>query len=607
MIVTARTMYLWSAMATPASKSRARIAPDVDPVSLFAEVEERFHDHFDILQLVAASPERALFLVRDKTLKRRVALRIQLTPQTPERRWFECETQLIAALDHPVLRPVYVAGSVGDWVYRVSKWIDGEAVLDAVQRAPRPIPTVLQLGRDVTSFLEYVHTQRIVLRQLAPATIIVENTGRYYVTDLRYANICLDVAQPSQDPDALPFLAPEIRAGQPPEPASDIYSAGALLYFAVTGRAPEAEAIQAPRAIRPACPQALERVILRALSSDPDRRYLTAAEMADDLVSELGDFDVPISVAPALGGATEDARVWEKRLRRALGDDYELLEELGAGSFGRVYLVRDLALERPVALKVLHPYLTADPNVVERFRREAQLAAQLNHANIVEIFDIGGRAGLLWYTMAYVSGPNLAQVVEQEGPLPVARVVEILEDALAGMQHAHEHGLVHRDLKPENLLIEERTGEVRITDFGLALAFQAGDHHGGASSRSGTPEFASPEQLLGEPVDHRADLYSLTLAAYYALTGQSPFASTTLEAVVARQAAGLLPDVLALREDVPKRLVHVLAQGAERVPADRFTSAEDYARALRAAGRSRGAVLRRLVGRMLGGRGRSRR
>lgn len=582
-------------MTTPARTSRELIAPEIDAADLFQQAQERFDDVFEILQLVAASPERGLFVVRDKVLKRRAALRIQLTPGTNGRRWFECETQLLAALDHPVLRPVYGAGQRGDWAYRVSKWIDGESLVDAVLRGPRPIPTALQLARDLISLLEYVHSQRIVMRQLAPTTIIVESTERNYVTDLRYANICLDVANPTHEDRALAYLAPEVRVGYLAEPWSDVYSAGGVLYFAVTGHAPadEPEEIAFPRTLRGACPQALERIIMRSLMRDPNDRYLTAAEMGDDLVSDLGEFDIQIAVAPGLGSGTEDARQWEKRLRRALGDDYELLEEIGAGSFGRVYRVRDLALERDVALKILHPYLTRDPHVVARFRREAQLAAQLHHPNIVEIYDIGGRAGLLWYAMAYVPGTSVAKLVETDGPLSVPRVVALLEDALSGLRHAHERGVVHRDLKPENLLIERGTGRARIADFGLALAFKQ-DDKAGASSRSGTPEFAAPEQLLGEPVDQRADLYSLTLVAYYALTGQSPFAGGTIESIAARQAVGRLPDVQQFRRDVPPDLLRVLARAAARHPSDRFQSAEAYLRAMRDALRQRRGVLARL-------------
>src|SRR5690606_6871813 len=207
-------------------------------------------------------------------------------------------------------------------------------------------------------------------------------------------------------------------------------------------------------------------------------------------------------------------RSWEARLRRALGDDYELLEPLGQGGFGRVYRVRDLHLEREVALKVLHPHLTADPSVVERFRREAQLAARLNHANIVDIYDIAGRSGLLWYTMEIVEGPNIAQLVEERGALPLDQVLRLLREALSALGHAHALGLVHRDIKPENLLLE-RDGSVRSTDFGLALALRGESRFGGATSQSGTPQFASPEQLRGERVDQRTDLYSLAAVACF--------------------------------------------------------------------------------------------
>jgi serine/threonine-protein kinase len=281
---------------------------------------------------------------------------------------------------------------------------------------------------------------------------------------------------------------------------------------------------------------------------------------------------------------TEDSRAWEKRLRRALGDEYELLNELGAGGFGRVYRVRDLRLEREVALKILHPFLTTDPAVVDRFRREAQLAARLDHQNIVQIFDIGGRAGLQWYTMEYVPGKSLAQIVQNTGPLPLDRVVRLLAESLAALQHAHAQGLVHRDLKPENVLIDGVDGGVRIADFGLALAFQGPDRFGGASaSRGGTPEFAAPEQLLGEPVDARTDLYSLSAVGYFALTGEPPFPGGSVESIVARQSLGELPDISGVRKDVPDRLMTMLAKGAAPRPADRFVSAEQYAQSLKRA------------------------
>src|SRR5947207_15488419 len=191
-----------------------------------------------------------------------------------------------------------------------------------------------------------------------------------------------------------------------------------------------------------------------------------------------------------------------------MGADNELLGEIGTGGLGLVYRARDPGLQGDVAIKVLHPSLTADAAVAERFRREAQLAGRLRHPSIVSIYDIMGRAGLEWYTMELVPGTNLAQLVQTHGPLSVDQVVRLLDQGLSALEHAHALGLVHRDLKPENMLIEP-DGRLRITDFGLALALRGDGRFGGATSRSGTPQFAAPEQLLGERVDQRADLYSL--------------------------------------------------------------------------------------------------
>ena len=208
-----------------------------------------------------------------------------------------------------------------------------------------------------------------------------------------------------------------MRDGAPGDPASDIYTVGALLYFAVTGQepAPDPAAVRRPTELRPACPQVIERIVLRALRAQPDMRYFTAAEMLEDFASDAGTHDTASVGLGTIISADEDRARWEQRLRRALGDDYELLDLLGTGGFGRVYRVRDLQLERLVALKVLHPALIRDPSVVERFRREAQLAARLDHPNIVNIYEIGGRSGLIWYTMELIDGPSLAQLVTATG------------------------------------------------------------------------------------------------------------------------------------------------------------------------------------------------
>jgi serine/threonine-protein kinase len=520
-----------------------------------------------------------LFEAHDQTLKRRVSLRVNFYLDEPTRAWFMRETEALGQLDHPAIRHVYDAGIVGQVAYRVGNWIDGEGLQEAIGRGPRPIPTVLAMARDLLSALDHVHLHGIIVRRIVPKSVLVSAGGRGTVTDLRYCSYVLPAVPAGTSISAPEFMAPEVRGGAAGDPASDVYTAGALLYFAVTGQPPplDPRGLRRPTELRPTCPRAIERIVMRALRLAPEDRYLTAAEMLEDLASDAGSFETRAVSLGEVAVTAEDRARFEKRLRRALGDDYELLGLLGTGGFGRVYRVRDLSLEREVALKVLHPSLTQDPEVVERFRREAQLAAGLNHPNIVNIYDIAGRSGLLWYTMELIGGPSLAQLVERDGPLPVDRVLRLLREALSALAHAHGSGLVHRDIKPENMLIAP-DGSLQITDFGLALALRG--KFGGATSQSGTPQFASPEQLLGERVDQRSDLYSLAAVAYYALLGEAPFPGLTPEQVLAKQTTNQLPTARGQREDVGEPLERVLDRALSADVALRYPSAAEFLQAV---------------------------
>ena len=558
---------------------RAALAPGV-----LEDVAAAFEPGYR-MALVAATPERVVYQAWDRLLKRYVALHVHLESESPGRAWFLRETETLAALDHPAIRHAYAAGVSGRFAYRTANWVDGESLADALRRGPRPLPTALGLVRDLLGAAEHAHARGVILRRIVPTTMMLELSGRAVITDLRYCSWCLQNIPADDRAAGGVFVAPEVRAGGAGEPASDVYAVAALVYYVLTGQPPDADStrLKPPRELRPAVPAALERVLLRALKAAPGDRYYTATEMLEDFVSDAGVFQEP-AAAPHVAEAG-----FEGRLRRALGDDYELLDELGSGGFGRVYRARDLGLERDVAIKVLHPSLTADPAVMERFRREAQLAARLRHPSIVSIYDIMSRAGLQWYTMELVPGASLAQLVSQRGRLPVDQAVRILDQGLSALEHAHALGLVHRDLKPENMLIEP-DGRLRITDFGLALALRGDGRSGGAVSRSGTPQFAAPEQLLGERVDQRADLYSLAATTYFALLGRPPFEGATPESILARQTTDDLPPLHAARPEVSKELEEVLRRALASDPAARYPTATAFREALR---RSQG-FLRRL-------------
>jgi serine/threonine protein kinase len=570
-----------STAVTPPATPRP---PDTPSVDLLASLTPALEPDFRLDNLVALSRERALYRAWDRRLKRSVALRVHLIPDSPGRAWFLRESETLAALNHPAVRHVYAAGEVGPFSYRTTNWIDGESLAEAMRRGPRPIPSVLSLVRELLGALEHVHARGIIIRRIVPTTLLLELSGRGVITDLRYSNWCLSHV-PADDPaQVTPFVAPEVRVREPGEPASDVYTAAALVYFALTGREPDPVELTPPRALRPAIPAAVERVLLRALRHTPRERYFTATEMLEDFVIDAGVFHEPAASPSTL------EKDFEHRLRRALGDDYELLEEIGSGGFGRVYRVRDLGLEREAAIKVLHPALTADPGVMERFRREAQLAARLRHPNIVSIYDIQSRAGLQWYVMELVPGANLAQIVKRDGPLSVQRAERLVFEALSALELAHGLGLVHRDIKPENMLLEP-TGLLRITDFGLALALR-GDRFGGATSRSGTPQFAAPEQLLGERVDQRTDLYSLGAVAYFALLGRAPFEGSTPEAILAKQTLDALPSLREARPDVTRELEDALRRAVASDPAQRYANAAAFREAL---DQATGGVLKRML------------
>jgi eukaryotic-like serine/threonine-protein kinase len=551
-----------------------------DPVVAFERTSKALGPRYRLERIVASNADRVLFEAYDETLKRRVGVRINFYRDESSRAWFLREAEALSQLDHPAIGHVYDAGVVGDVAYRIGNWIEGEGLEDAVARGPRSIPAVLSLARDLLGALDHAHLQGMIVRRIVPASVLIGSGGRGTITDLRFSSYTLPAVPPGMTPNMPMFMAPEVRDGAVGNPACDVYTAGALLYFAVTGQLPplDPRQVRRPTELRPTCPRAIERIVLRALQLAPGDRYLTASEMLEDLAVDAGTFETrAVAVSKGPLEAIEDSARWESWLRRALGDDYELLALLGKGGFGRVYRVRDLHLEREVALKVLHPALTQDPEVVERFRREAQLAARLSHPNIVNIYDIAGRFGLIWYTMELIDGPSLAQLVERNGPLPLPQVLRLLREALSALAHAHGFGLVHRDIKPENMLIDP-SGSVQITDFGLALALRG--KYGGATSQSGTPQFASPEQLLGERVDQRSDLYSLAAVVYYALLGTPPFPGATTEQVLAQQTTNQLPQARALREDVSEAFERVLGRALSADVESRYPSAAEFLQAV---------------------------
>jgi serine/threonine-protein kinase len=265
-----------------------------------------------------------------------------------------------------------------------------------------------------------------------------------------------------------------------------------------------------------------------------------------------------------------------------LNGRYELHRRIARGGMADVVLARDQLLERPVAVKILFPEYASDQLFVERFRREAQAAANLNHPNIVGVYDWGRESGTYFIVMEYVDGRSLADILRSEGTLHPQRAADVATDVAAALGFAHRNGVVHRDIKPGNVLISS-SGVVKVTDFGIARAIStsAEDNLTQAGSVMGTATYFSPEQAQGKAVDPRSDLYSLGVVMYEMVCGKPPFQADSPVAVAYKHVQEHAELPRAVNPEVPAAYESVTMKLLAKNPANRYPSAEDLRADLR--------------------------
>ena len=281
-----------------------------------------------------------------------------------------------------------------------------------------------------------------------------------------------------------------------------------------------------------------------------------------------------------------DLEALQKRLQQALGPEFTVGPLLGQGGFAAVFRARDNSLNRDVAVKVLDVELAPSPNVAERFLREAQTVARLEHPHIVPIYKVGRQAEVFYIIMRCIDGPSLGDLLERHQKLSIgdaARIARQVADALA---YAHTHDIVHRDIKPDNVLLD-KTGHVLVTDFGIAKAAQAAQAATPGTSQLtsegmiiGTPQYMSPEQAAGDMLDGRSDIYSLGIVLYQMLSGGPPFDGDSSAKIIAQQLTAVPRDIRELRSDVTPELGAVLGRMLAKDPSQRFQSAGEVSRAL---------------------------
>jgi eukaryotic-like serine/threonine-protein kinase len=284
--------------------------------------------------------------------------------------------------------------------------------------------------------------------------------------------------------------------------------------------------------------------------------------------------------SPATGEVVEDPlpAALDEAVRRELGEEMRIERLLGRGGMSLVYLAREIELNRLVAVKVLPIRLAMGADATERFKREAKIGASLDHPHIVPVHRVGTTPTFLWYTMKWVKGGSLRDLLDRNGSMSLADCLKVLEPVGAALHYAHRRGVIHRDIKPANILIDD-TGWVGICDFGIAKAFGATPLTN-TGATVGTPGYMPPEQCYGKPLDGRADQYSLAILTFECLAGRVPFTGDSLGEMVRKHCLEPPPPIRDLRPDVPPEVDAALTRALSKRPEDRFETVLDFVRAL---------------------------
>jgi serine/threonine protein kinase len=493
------------------------------------------------------------------------SLALVTAPDPAHEGWLFSEAKHLAHRNHPAIPTTYHywsghAGNKRGPGY-LRRWVAGETAGARMRRlGTDTIPYMLRVLRAAGSAIAYLHDATHVHGAISPDAVYVTPTGRVWLLGWPWSVPRSDIPADIRPDSRWTPCPAEWGPGQwNPTPESDQWQLAATCFAILTGELPPRIEIPPIRWVRPDCPANIAEILERALSPDPAKRFHSIASMLREL-EKLSSSGTGLDTASGEFKSMNE----EQRLRWATGDDYEVLSSLGSGTFGSVWRVRDLTLQREVALKMLHPAIARSDEAVTRFRKEAQLAARLQHPAIVPIYAWEQKGGVHWYVMELEDEGSIGDLVRRSGPRPIEEAGPQIAFMLEGLAAAHQNGIVHRDLKPENILLS-RYRHWRIADFGIAHAL--GDE---AAGTSGTPAFAAPEQLLGEPHGVAADLFAVAAIAAFVLTGKPPFEGSDARALLAAQLSGKYD-----LGEIPEELHGWFRRGLSADPDARFGDANE--------------------------------
>jgi len=492
-------------------------------------------------------------LVRDKSFRER----------------FERETEIAANIDHPHVVTLYDSGEGPDGqLFLAMRYVDG-TTLDRLinDRGALEPALAATLISQVASALDAAHVQGLVHRDVKPANILISGGEGHYHAYLADFGLAKRVSSETLLTTAglmvgtIDYMAPEQAQGRAVDLRADVYALGATLFKALTGQVPYPREQEVARLfaklreplpivsqVAANVPPAFDPVIARAMSQDPAERYPAAGDLG----------------RAALAAASPRTQSAVRTIGPGvmLGD--LLLEAVaGEGGMGVVYRAKQVKLDRTVAVKVMSREVVEDPAFRAQFERECQIAASIDHPNVIPIYSAGDANGVLYVVMRFISGGSLKEALFADGRLETERAVEVIEQVASALDVAHGRGLVHRDIKPSNVLIDEQTGRVLLTDFGLAKAVS--DSEITVGGVLGTARYMAPERSEGSVLDDvRGDIYSLGCVLWDLLGGTERIDLSTVA-------------------DVPPALADVVTRSVALEPTARYGTAGELAQAARSA------------------------
>jgi serine/threonine-protein kinase len=531
--------------------------------------------------------------------------------RSPElRARFARELEALQRIVHPgVVRILDHGLAQAETAYLAMELLEGETVAERLRRGEVPsVPELLGWIEELLAALGAVHRAGIVHRDLKPSNLFLTRQGQVKLLDFGVARFGTGMGtRMGTALGTVPYMAPEQAQGLTDliDHRTDLFAVGAIMFWVLSGKRihaadTDAELLTAIastparslRSVRPELPSGIADVVDLALGFSRDARYPDALSMAADIQALRRGAEPPLATARLAAAGTETVATPARSpvsptvpdedplIGQILAGRYRIDQLLGSGGMGSVYRAEHVHMRKAVAIKVLHREMTSLPEIVARFEREAIASARIVHPNVAGATDFGELDdGSFYLVLEFVEGRSLRELLDREKKLEPPRAREIARQIASALAAAHAAGVVHRDLKPDNVMLVAREGVaewVKVLDFGIAkvTAEEIRDQPVLTQYGSvfGTPEYMSPEQALGQAVDHRADLYALGILLYEMLSGRTPFANDDLLQVLTRQMTAEPPPLPA---EIPRELSALVMALLRKQPEDRIQTADE--------------------------------